>query len=116
MSVECTSAAQVVRAFVRRSGRNPRQASRCILRSTSTTHGKSWPSRARTCAVCVVDRDSEDIGQVDGLLVDEAARRVQFLQVGSGRFLGLGNEARLSPTHAITTVGQAALRVGTKRE
>ncbi|MFV9455351.1 PRC-barrel domain-containing protein [Rhodococcus sp. NM-2] len=50
----------------------------------------------------VYDRDGDEIGQVDGLIVDERENTVRFLRIGSGGFLGLGKTARLIPVEAIT--------------
>jgi sporulation protein YlmC with PRC-barrel domain len=36
----------------------------------------------------VVDRDGEEIGEVDDLLIDAPEKRVRFLEVASGGFLG----------------------------
>lgn len=44
----------------------------------------------------VVDRDGEDIGDVDELLIDERDKRVRLIEVGSGGFLGIGETKRLS--------------------
>ena len=63
----------------------------------------------------VVDRDGEDVGEVDGLLIDEDERRVRFLRVGSGGFLGIGQEKRLIPVDAVTEVGDR-VQVDTTRE
>lgn len=38
----------------------------------------------------VVDRNGDEVGKVEGLIIDEQERRVRFLEVGSGGFLGLG--------------------------
>lgn len=64
----------------------------------------------------VVDREGQDVGAVDGLLVDESERRVRFLQVGSGGFLGLGRKSRLIPTNAITSTESGVVEVDTTRE
>lgn len=63
----------------------------------------------------VIDREGEEIGGVDGLLIDETERRVRFLQVGSGGFLGLGRKSRLIPVDAITSIEDDAVQVDTTR-
>ena len=40
----------------------------------------------------VVDRDGDDIGEVDDLVIDDDERRVRFLEVASGGFLGIGEK------------------------
>ncbi|GAA4428344.1 hypothetical protein GCM10023169_29350 [Georgenia halophila] len=52
----------------------------------------------------VFDRHDERIGDVDDLVIDEEERRVRFLQVGSGGFLGIGEEKRLVPVDAVSRV------------
>lgn len=52
----------------------------------------------------VVDRSGEEIGEVDDLIIDPDERRVRFLQVGAGGFLGLGEEKRLVPVDAVESV------------
>jgi len=52
----------------------------------------------------VVDRDGEDIGKVDALMIDEDEGRVRFLQVKGGGFLGIGDETVLIPVDAITRI------------
>jgi sporulation protein YlmC with PRC-barrel domain len=45
----------------------------------------------------VIDRDGQEIGTVDALLIDDRESKVRFLQVGSGGFLGLGEQKVLIP-------------------
>lgn len=52
----------------------------------------------------VVDRHGEDIGEVDELIIDPDERRVRFVQVAAGGFLGLGEEKRLVPIDAVASV------------
>jgi sporulation protein YlmC with PRC-barrel domain len=63
----------------------------------------------------VVDAAGEEIGKVDGLLVDEEEHRVRFLQVGSGGFLGLARKSRLIPVEAVTSA-HADVHVDTTRQ
>lgn len=53
----------------------------------------------------VVDRHGEEIGDIDDLIVDPQERRVRFLQVGGGGFLGIGEKKQLIPVDAIESVG-----------
>lgn len=66
----------------------------------------------------VLDRDSEEVGAVDGLLVDTGERHVRLLALGSGGFLGLGRKTRLVPTAAVTDVDPDAqvVRIDTTRQ
>jgi sporulation protein YlmC with PRC-barrel domain len=55
----------------------------------------------------VVDRNGDEIGEVDDLVIDEEERRVRLLQVGSGGFLGLGKQKVLIPVDAVSSVDDA---------
>lgn len=63
----------------------------------------------------VVDRNGDEVGDVDGLIIDEKERRARFLQVGSGGFLGLGEKKQLVPVDAITAVDDEVVRINTER-
>jgi sporulation protein YlmC with PRC-barrel domain len=52
----------------------------------------------------VVDRGGDDIGKVDDLVIDPDERRVRFLLVGTGGFLGIGEQKLLIPVDAVTAV------------
>jgi uncharacterized protein YrrD len=45
----------------------------------------------------VLDQDSVDLGKVNDLYLDERERKVRFLEVSSGGFLGLGGTKFLIP-------------------
>ncbi len=60
----------------------------------------------------VIDRNGQEVGEVDGLMIDEDEQRVRFLEVGSGGVLGLGKKTRLIPVNAIESVDEA-IRVDT---
>ena len=62
------------------------------------------------------DKDGHDLGTIEGLLVDEAERKVRFMEVGSGGFLGLGESKSLIPVDAITRVTPDAVYIGHTRE
>lgn len=64
----------------------------------------------------VVDREGEAIGEVDDLLVDDAERRVRFLRVKSGGFLGLGGRTFLVPIDAIARIHDGRVHVDRERE
>jgi len=40
------------------------------------------------------DKDGRDLGTIEGLLIDEAERKVRFMEVASGGFLGLVRASR----------------------
>ncbi len=62
----------------------------------------------------VVDRHGENVGRVEDLLVDDREKRVRFLRVGEGGFLGLGKTHYLVPVDAVVSVD--AERVHIDRE
>ncbi|MCD0443214.1 PRC-barrel domain-containing protein [Glycomyces sp. A-F 0318] len=64
----------------------------------------------------VVDRGGEEAGTVDGLLIDESERKVRFLEVGSGGFLGLGKRQVLVPVDAVARVDEEHVYLSTDRE
>jgi sporulation protein YlmC with PRC-barrel domain len=64
----------------------------------------------------VIDRNGDEVGTVDSLLIDEDERRVRFLEVGSGGFLGLGEKKRLVPVDAITRVDDDTVHIATDRD
>jgi sporulation protein YlmC with PRC-barrel domain len=54
----------------------------------------------------VYDVDGEQIGSVDDLYVDRQERKVRFLEVGAGGFLGMGEKHFLVPVESVTEVGE----------
>ncbi len=55
----------------------------------------------------VVDRDGQEVGEVNSLIVDQEERRGRLLEVGSGGFLGMGEQKVLIPVDAVTRVDDA---------
>jgi len=49
----------------------------------------------------VVDGSGTEIGTVEDLLVDEDEKKVRFLRVGAGGFLGIGRDHFLVPVDAV---------------
>jgi sporulation protein YlmC with PRC-barrel domain len=64
----------------------------------------------------VVDQSGEDIGTVDGLMIDDAERKVRFLHVAAGGFLGIGEKTFLIPVDAISRIEDDQVRVDQTRE
>lgn len=64
----------------------------------------------------VVDRAGGEIGDVDALMIDERERKVRFIQVASGGFLGIGERTFLLPVDAVRGVGGDAVQVDQTRE
>jgi sporulation protein YlmC with PRC-barrel domain len=64
----------------------------------------------------VVDRDGEDLGTVHDLLIDEQDKRVRFLEIASGGFLGFGQTKFLLPVEAITRMNSDTVFVSQTRQ
>lgn len=64
----------------------------------------------------VRDRDGEVLGRVEGLLVDDVERRVRFMEVATGGFLGIGESRTLIPVEAITRIEAGEVHIGHTRE
>jgi sporulation protein YlmC with PRC-barrel domain len=64
----------------------------------------------------VLDKQGEEVGDVDDLFVDQPEKRVRFLQVASGGFLGLGETKFLIPVDAITKISRDAVHINQMRQ
>ena len=64
----------------------------------------------------VLDRNGEEIGDVDDLLVDNQEGRVRMLRVAHGGFLGIGEDHFLVPVDAITRIDADHVHVDRERE
>jgi sporulation protein YlmC with PRC-barrel domain len=64
----------------------------------------------------VIDRNGDETGSVDGLLIDEHERKVRFLEVGSGGFLGFGKQQVLVPVDAVTRIDDEHVYIDRGRE
>ena len=64
----------------------------------------------------IVDRDGEDIGEIDDLLIDDRESKVRFMRVASGGFLGLGETKLMVPIDAVTRITDDAVHIDQTRE
>lgn len=64
----------------------------------------------------VVDRNGDEIGDVNDLFIDDREKRVRFLEVASGGFLGLGEKKVLLPVDAITRISDDTVYVNQTRQ
>jgi sporulation protein YlmC with PRC-barrel domain len=64
----------------------------------------------------VKDKDGNSIGKVADLLIDEREKKVRFLLVEHGGFLGFGETKTLIPVDAITEVTEEAVLLDQTRE
>jgi len=63
-----------------------------------------------------LDLAGEELGTVDDLFIDEQERKVRFLEVSSGGFLGLGATKFLLPVDAITRITADVVHISQRRE
>ena len=59
----------------------------------------------------VIAKDGKKIGKVAALFVDEAQRKVRFMRVRAGGFLGRGERQWLIPIDAITSIDEHEVHV-----
>lgn len=64
----------------------------------------------------VYDRDRREIGSIEDLYVDTEERKVRFLDVGAGGFLGLGEKHFMIPVEAVIDVGEDGVTIEHGRE
>jgi sporulation protein YlmC with PRC-barrel domain len=64
----------------------------------------------------VLDRQGDEIGEVDDLMIDDRELKVRFLRVASGGFLGLGETKFMVPVEAITSITEDAVHVNQTRQ
>ncbi|MFB7087811.1 PRC-barrel domain-containing protein [Streptomyces sp. NPDC056296] len=64
----------------------------------------------------VADTDGNDIGKVEDLLVDEPERKVRFLLVAHGGFLGFGETKSFIPVEAVTHITDDQVFIDQSRE
>lgn len=63
----------------------------------------------------VLDRNRDEVGTVQDLLIDTDEQRVRFLQVGAGGFLGIGEKTYLVPVDAITRIEDDGVHIDQDR-
>lgn len=64
----------------------------------------------------VYDTNGDQIGTVEYLYADEEERKVRFLDVGAGGFLGIGEKHFLIPVEAVREVNEDGVVVDQSRE
>lgn len=64
----------------------------------------------------VKDKDGEDLGTVQDLLIDDAEGRVRFLIIEHGGFLGLGETKSFIPVDAISAITEDEVFINHTRE
>lgn len=64
----------------------------------------------------VKDKDGNDLGKVDDLLIDDQERKVRFLLVEHGGFLGMGQTKSFIPVDAITKISDREVHINHSKE
>jgi len=64
----------------------------------------------------VIDANGQDIGHVSALFIDKKERKIRFLQVKAGGFLGIGEQEFLVPIEDVTRTEPAEIHVNHSRE
>lgn len=64
----------------------------------------------------VKDKDGKDLGKVDDLLIDDQERKVRFLRVEHGGFLGVGETKSFIPVDAITKISDDEVQINHSRD
>ena len=64
----------------------------------------------------VKDKNRQDLGKIESLLIDDVGQKVQFLEVASGGFLGLGVRTSFIPVEAITRITADRVFISQTRE
>ncbi len=64
----------------------------------------------------VLDSAGNKIGTVDGLMIDDTKKKVRFLRVEAGGFLGLGTTHVMIPVEAITNITTDAVTIDREGE
>ena len=64
----------------------------------------------------IYDNDGDRIGTVEDLYADAEERKVRFLDVSAGGFLGLGEKRFLIPVEAVSEVREDRVVVDQKRQ
>ncbi|MCY1143743.1 PRC-barrel domain-containing protein [Actinoplanes sp. Pm04-4] len=59
----------------------------------------------------VIDRDGDDLGKVDDLLIDTDEEKVRFLRVEHGGLLGIGATASFIPVDAVRDITDGEVHV-----
>ncbi len=64
----------------------------------------------------VYDYEGNEIGSVEDLYIDTEERKVRFLDVGAGGFLGIGEKHFMIPVEAVWEVGEEGVTIAQDTE
>ena len=64
----------------------------------------------------LLDKDGNEIGTIDALMLDQGEQKIRFLHVSAGGFLGIGDETLLIPVDAVTEIHDDHVHVDQTRD
>ena len=64
----------------------------------------------------VIDRNCDEIGDIDDLMIDDREQRVRFMRVGTGGLLGIGETKLMIPIDAIARITEDAVGINQSRD
>jgi sporulation protein YlmC with PRC-barrel domain len=64
----------------------------------------------------VTDRSGNELGKVGDLIIDEEERKVRFLLLEHGGFLGIGEKKSYIPVDAVASVAEDQIRIDRTRD
>ena len=64
----------------------------------------------------VVDANGQDIGHVSALFIDKSERKIRFLQVGAGGFLGIGEREFFVPIEDVSSTSHSEVHISHNRD
>ena len=64
----------------------------------------------------VIDANGQDLGHVSALFIDKRERKIRFIQVGAGGFLGIGEREFLVPIEDVTSIFPAEIHINHSRD
>lgn len=64
----------------------------------------------------VLDSTGESLGHVDDLMIDDRQKKVRFLVIAAGGFLGIGEKKFWVPVDSITSIADGVVHVDTNVE
>lgn len=64
----------------------------------------------------VIDRNGDEVGEIDALYIDQQDTKVRFMQIGAGGFLGIGEKHFLLPVDIIIRIDGNHIHIDKTRE
>ena len=80
--------------------------------SDKTVSGSDEDIRGRM----VKDKDGQDLGKIEGLMIDDVEHKVRFMEVATGGILGFGERKSFVPVEAITRITADDVHIDRTRE